>query len=65
MTKNTRIYNRFPGYSTSDCACEYCLHWGSKNRGCRLDECCCMEDHIEATQREQGADSGLTVRKEG
>lgn len=64
MTKNTRIYNRFPGYSTADCTCEYCLHRGGKKRPCRLDECCCVHERQEAALREQGADSGVTMRKE-
>ena len=30
MTKNTRIYNRFIGHTTEDCACEHCLHYSGK-----------------------------------
>ncbi len=61
MTDYTRIYNRFTGYTTEDCACEYCLHYGGKERLCMLDECCCMEERAEALKREQGAASGLTA----
>lgn len=58
MTNNTRIYNRFTGYTTEDCRCEWCLHRGGKERPCLLDECCCMEERMEAAKREHGADRG-------
>lgn len=62
MTNNTRIYNRFTGYSTEDCRCEYCLHRGDQERPCLLDECCCTEERMEAARREQVAHGGDTVR---
>ena len=51
MSDYTRIYNKFTGYSTADYACEWCLHWRGKKRGCRLEECCCMEERLEAARR--------------
>ncbi len=64
MTDNTRIYNRFTGYTTEDCSCEYCLYKGGKERPCLLDECCCMEERQAASQREQAATRGFTARTE-
>lgn len=53
MTQNTRIYNRFQGYSLEDCACKYCLHY-SRKTGCKLSECCCAEEKRQALERERG-----------
>ena len=64
MTNNTRIYNRFKGYTTADCACELCLHYGGKDCPCLLDECVCMEERQAALEREQAATSGDTARGE-
>lgn len=36
MGPNTRIYGRFTGYTVKDCACEYCLYYGGKRRGCMV-----------------------------
>jgi len=64
MTNNTRIYNRFTGYTTDDCACDACLYFGGKKRPCLLDECICMEERQAALEREQAASNGSTARKE-
>jgi len=61
VTNNTRIYNRFAGYTTDDCACEVCLFYGGKKRPCLLDECCCMVERQAALEREQGANNGSTA----
>lgn len=64
MTSNTRIYNRFKGYTTEDCSCKYCLHKGGKKRPCLLDKCCCADERAEALKREQAAHRGFTARDE-
>ncbi len=48
MTPNTRLYNRFRGYSAADCDCKYCLYNGGKRKGCLLSTCCCLEERIQA-----------------
>ena len=50
---NTKIYNRFDGYSLADCACKYCLHYLGKNFGCPLSACCCEEEKRLALRRER------------
>ena len=62
MNNTTRIYNRFSGYTTEDCRCEYCLHYGGNVRPCLLDECCCVAERQEAARREQAAHSSDTGR---
>ena len=64
MGKNTRIYDRFEFWSVEDCACEYCVHYGGKDRPCLLDVCCCDDIRQEAVRREQGAVDGSQARKE-
>ncbi len=46
------IVNRWSGYTLADCACEYCLYYGGKKKGCQLEECCCAEEIKEARERE-------------
>lgn len=53
-TKNTRILDRFNGYTLADCDCSLCLHL-SKKQGCALPECCCAEERADALAREQAA----------
>lgn len=52
MGPNTRRYNRFTGYTTEDCACKYCLHYGGKRMGCMVPQCCCAEECRLAVLRE-------------
>lgn len=54
MTENTRIQNRFTGYTTADCACEFCLYYGGKRKGCTIESCCCIEERRQAAAREKG-----------
>ena len=54
MGQNTKIYKKFQGYSLKDCSCRYCLFNRGGKRGCSLDECCCMEEKIEALMLERG-----------
>jgi len=63
MGENTRIYNRWQGYTVADCRCEHCLFYAGKKRPCPLDICCCKEERQEALQRKQGAVSGTTARE--
>ena len=53
MGQNTRIYNRFKGYSLKDCECQYCLYYGGKRKGCALPQCCCEEERLQALAREK------------
>ena len=52
MNGNTRIYNRFKGYTVEDCSCIYCLHYVRANVPCPLETCCCEEERWEAIKRE-------------
>jgi hypothetical protein len=54
MKGNTRIYNRWQGYSVADCACEWCLYYDGKC-GCALESCCCQKERDEAQLREREA----------
>ena len=51
MSKNTRIYHRWNGYTAADCACQFCLWYPGKDRPCTLEVCCCEEEQAG----EQGA----------
>lgn len=56
MKNNTKIYNRFQGYSLEDCDCRYCLYYGGKRKGkitCLADNCVCKEEIKEARRRER------------
>ena len=42
MKNNTKIYNRFKGFTLEDCDCRYCLYYGGRRKGkvnCLADEC--------------------------
>ncbi len=48
---------RWPGYTTQDCSCVYCLYYGGRKGGyinCLLDECCCKEELMDAEACEKG-----------
>jgi len=46
------VLNKWLGYYTlADCACEYCLYYGGKKKGCQLEKCCCAEEIKEAQKR--------------
>ena len=53
MSANTRILDRWHDYSVADCACEYCLYYKGKKRGCSLGTCCCEVERAEAYKRER------------
>lgn len=56
MKGNTRIYNKFSGYTLEDCDCRYCLYYGGKRKRniiCLADECVCKEEIREARRRER------------
>jgi hypothetical protein len=52
MSQNTHVYDKFQGYTTEDCACEFCLHRKRKTTldpsGCKLSACCCAEERRQA-----------------
>lgn len=50
MGQNTRIFNRFTGYSLKDCECRFCLYYGGKRKGCALPQCCCEEELAPAQE---------------
>lgn len=52
MGPYTRIYGRFTGYTLQDCACEYCLYYGGKRKGCTVEYCCCLSERLHAVARE-------------
>lgn len=54
MKKNTKIYNKFTGYTLEDCDCKYCVYYGGKKKGkiiCLTEKCCCEEEKAEALRR--------------
>lgn len=56
MKRNTKIYNKFSGYTPEDCDCRYCVYYGGKRRKeiiCLADECVCKEELREAVRRER------------
>jgi hypothetical protein len=59
MKNNTRIYNRWRGYTVADCDCVYCRHWRGSKRGCALESCCCAAERLEARLRERRAPSAV------
>ncbi len=57
------IVNRWSGYTLADCACEYCLYYGGKKKGCQLEECCCAEEIREAREREDKNKAGAAENR--
>jgi len=57
----TRIYDKFEGYSLSDCACELCIHYKGKAKPCGQEVCCCAEEKAEALMREVEAENRLAA----
>ena len=64
MGQNTRIFNRWQGYSVADCDCRWCLHKGRKGR-CKLPKCCCDDERREALECEKRATVSLVGAFEG
>lgn len=57
MKRNTKIYNRFTGYTLENCDCKYCAFYGGKKKGkivCLTDKCCCEGKRAEAYRRAAG-----------
>lgn len=53
MKNNTKIYNRFKGFTLEDCDCRYCLYYGGRRKGkvnCLADECVCAEQIRQAKE---------------
>ena len=59
MGQNTRVYDKFEGYSAEDCSCDYCLY--KTKAGCSLEACCCAEEKAEALLREVTAENRLAA----
>ena len=54
MKNNTKIYNRFKGFTLEDCDCRYCLYYGGRRKGkvtCLSDECVCADEIRQAKKR--------------
>ena len=61
MKNNTKIYNRFKGFTLEDCDCRYCLYYGGRRKGkvnCLADECVCATKSVR--QRNAVAEKGAT-----
>ena len=53
MKNNTKIYNRFKGFTLEDCDCRYCLYYCGRRKGkvnCLVDECVCAEEIRQAKE---------------
>ena len=56
MENNTKIYNRFKGFTLEDCDCRYCLYYGGRGKGkvnCLADECICADEIRQAKERDR------------
>lgn len=56
MKQNTRIYNKWQGYTLADCDCKYCVYYGGKCKGkiiCLMEKCVCADEIREAAKRER------------
>ena len=56
MKNNTKIYNKWQGYTLADCDCGYYLYYGGKRKNkviCLADSCVCKEEIREARRRER------------
>lgn len=56
MKNNTKIYNKWQGYTLADCDCRHCLYYGGKRKSkviCLADSCVCKEEIKEARRRER------------
>ena len=53
MKNNTKIYNRFKGFTLEDCDCRSCLYYGGRRKGevnCLADECVCADEIRQANE---------------
>ena len=56
MASNTRIYDKWQGFTVADCDCRLCLYYGGTRKGvvkCLADECVCKQEIEEAFRRER------------
>ena len=56
MKNNTKIYNKWQGYTLVDCDCRYCLYYGGKRKSkviCLADSWGCKEEIKESRRRER------------
>ena len=67
MKNNTKIYNRFKGFTLEDCDCRYCLYYGGRRKGkvnCLADECVCAEEIRQAKESICIAAPGTSCRQQ-
>ena len=60
MSRSTRYADRFDGYFLEDTECQFCLHYQGEKKDCKLEQCCCGTEKIEAIanghiEREKGS----------
>lgn len=56
MKQNTRIYNKWKGYTLADCDCKYYVYYGGKRKGkitCLTEKCVCEEEIRQAAECER------------
>lgn len=56
MKGNTRIYNKWQGFTLADCDCKYCVYYGGKRKGkifCLTEKCACEDEIRQAKERER------------
>jgi hypothetical protein len=46
--QNVGIVQKFRGYYLEDCECLHCKYYQGRKRGCKLAQCCCDEEKLEA-----------------
>lgn len=66
MKNNTKIYNRFQGYTLEDCDCRYCLYYGGRRKHkiiCLADNCVCKDEIKEARRRERKSYGGKNQQR--
>ena len=54
-----RNLNKFEGYFMDDMECRWCKYFQGRKRGCKLDNCCCEDEKLEALAK------GRIKRKRG
>ena len=66
MKNNTKIYNKFEGYTLEDCNCKYCLYFGGRRRGkvkCLAGECVEVKINREIRNYTEAVFFGLSLRQ--
>jgi hypothetical protein len=45
---NVRRVNKWCGYYMEDMNCMYCRFFQGRKKGCRLEQCCCEDEKLDA-----------------